>query len=178
MIASVKMPLDIWSIIDLVSALMNCICFEIIGGATPDKIIIISQKQHLDNYVIVVLIMSWIRFFSYFLVIRTISKLLLTLFRMINDAVSFIFIVMCYLLISATIFTTLFENIDQADYGGLAITVRMLYDAMLGTFVFEVGTTKDLSFSILMMVHVFIANIFLINYLIAILSTVYSYMTE
>jgi hypothetical protein len=132
MLAKVKIPFDIWTMIDLVSALLNCVCFEIIGGATPSKILVITEKQKLDNYVIVVLILSWIRFFSYFLVIRTISKLLLTLFRMITDALSFVFIVFCYILIAATIFTTLFENIDPDNYGGLAITCRMLFDAMLG----------------------------------------------
>ena len=36
----------------------------------------------------------------------------------------------------------------------------------------------EMSFSIAMMIHVFISNIFLLNYLVAILSTVYEIMFE
>lgn len=57
---------------------------------------------------IAVLIFSWIRFFAYFLVIGKISKLIMTLLRMLIDALSFIFIFSCYLLIAMTVFTTLF----------------------------------------------------------------------
>lgn len=39
-----------------------------------------ETKQVLDYYVIAVTICSWVRFFAYFLVIREISKLIMTLF--------------------------------------------------------------------------------------------------
>lgn len=66
---------------------------------------------------IAVVIVSWLRFFSYFLVIRTISKLFMTLIKMLKDTVSFILVVSCYLIIVTTIFTTLFSDVNEDDWG-------------------------------------------------------------
>jgi hypothetical protein len=106
----VKMPLDKWSMIDLISSFFNIICFNVIGKTKPETILERSKKETLDYYVIAVVIVSWMRFFGYFLVIRSISKLLSTLIKMIFDAVSFILIVSSYLLLMSTIFTTLFGD--------------------------------------------------------------------
>lgn len=62
----------------------------------------------MDFYVIGVVVGCWIRFFAFFLVIKPISKLIMTLIRMIKDTISFMFICGCYLLIAASVFTTLF----------------------------------------------------------------------
>ena len=55
-----------------------------------------------------VLLISWLRFFAYFLVIRNISKLSLTLIAMIGDTLNFMFIMGCWILIMGSVFTTLF----------------------------------------------------------------------
>lgn len=34
--AEIKMPYDKWTIIDTATAVLNLLCFNIIGGATPD----------------------------------------------------------------------------------------------------------------------------------------------
>jgi hypothetical protein len=108
MFADIKLPLDKWTTIDIVNALCNIVCFNVTGSMTPDTIIVKTRKQNIDFYVIAVVILSWFRFFSFFLIIKTISKLLMTLIQMIRDTLSFIFIVFCFLLISASIFTTIF----------------------------------------------------------------------
>ena len=69
LVAEVKMPLDLWTTIDAVSSILNILAFNIIGKAKPEDIIDYQRKASLDYYVIAVLILSWIRFFSYFLVI-------------------------------------------------------------------------------------------------------------
>jgi len=126
----------------------------------------------------VVLIVGWIRFFAYFLVIRTISKLINTLYRMMIDTVSFIFIVGCYFTLVSTMFITLFSHVDIEKYGKFSSSARSLFDAMLGNYEYITDPDFRLSFSVLMMVHIFISNIFLLNYLVAILSTVYEIMIE
>jgi hypothetical protein len=35
----VKMPLDMWSAIDLICSLFNIVCFNVIGSVTPEQII-------------------------------------------------------------------------------------------------------------------------------------------
>ena len=81
-----------------------------IGKTKPESILDPAQKQTLDYYVITVVIVSWLRFFAYFLVIRSISKFLNTLIKMIYDAVSFVLIMTSYLLLMGTVFTTLFSK--------------------------------------------------------------------
>jgi hypothetical protein len=128
--------------------------------------------------VIAVVIVSWLRFFGYFLVIRAISKLLSTLIKMIFDALSFILIVSSYLLLMATIFTTLFGNAMPEKYETISLSLRCLYDAMLGSYEYTDDGDYSASNSALTMIHVFLSNIFLLNFLVAILSTVYEIMQE
>ena len=54
------------------------------------------------------MVVSWFRFFGYFLMIRSISKLVMTLIKILYETLNFIFIVVCWLLLMATVFTMLF----------------------------------------------------------------------
>lgn len=123
-------------------------------------------------------IVGWARFFGYFLMIRQISKLIMTLIRMLVDTISFVFIVVCYLLLVSTIYTILFEEAMPEEYGTLSLSYRTLFDTLIGVYVYTERSNYLVSNSIITMIHVFIANIFLFNYLVAILSTVYSIMEE
>ncbi len=93
-------------------------------------------KDALDYFMIIVLVSTWIRFFLYFLVVRSISKLLLTLVEMIGDTLSFMIIVCCFIIIMASIFTTLFQDTDPR-YASLSLSVRMLFDAALAVYIYS-----------------------------------------
>ena len=108
LLATTRVNTDIWIIMDILGAILNLICFNFIGNVTKEQIKSSISKQTLDYYVIVVVVLSWLRFFSYFLVVRPISLLLNTLIKMLLNMVSFIFIITCFMLISGSIFTTLF----------------------------------------------------------------------
>jgi hypothetical protein len=125
---------------------------------------------------IFVLCICWLRFFTYFLVIRDISKLLLILIAMIGDTIAFMFIVCCFILIMSSVFTTLYQDIRPDKFGGLALTARALFDASIGNYDYDDMGDRELSFSVLQIVFVFFGNILLMNYLIAILSTTYENM--
>ena len=125
-----------------------------------------------------VLIVCWLRFFVYFLVMRSISKLILTLLAMIVDTLNFMFIVVCFILIMASIFTTLYQDTNPAKYGGFAITVRYMFDATISNYDYDGMGNRELSHTILIIFTVFFANILLLNYLIAILSTTYENMKQ
>lgn len=102
-----------------------------------------------------------------------------TLKRMLIDTMSFIFLSCCYFLIMSTIFTLLFQVPDPDDYGTLGISFKTLFIAFIGEyFYFDEYPNYAMSYQILIIVHIFLSHIFLMNYLIAILSTVYSYMNE
>ena len=173
------MPFDKWTIVDIISACFNIVCFNVIGSLTPEQVLNPAKKETIDYYVIAVLIASWLRFFMYFLVISHISKLLNTLVRMLYTTLSFIFIVACYMAMVSTMFTMLFNSVNKDKYQFLTLSLRSLFDAMLtNNYAYETNPDYQLSFSILLMIHIFIANIFLLNYLIAILATVYEIMQE
>ena len=160
----------------MVTGVVNVICFNYTGRLTPDDILNQAQKQTVDYYVVVVVVMSWIRFFSYFLLIRPVSKLLMTLIRMLWDTISFMFIMICYLLISSSVFTTLFQGPAPEFYGSMTLSLRTMFDYTLGNYDREDLERNNYSHSLLLIVHLIISNIFLLNYLIAILSTVYATM--
>lgn len=75
--------MDLWTTIDILCSFLNIVCFQVIGAVTPDKVVIVTERQKLDYYVITVVIISWLRFFAYFLLIAKISKFLMTLMRML-----------------------------------------------------------------------------------------------
>lgn len=92
---------------------------------------------------------------------------------MMRDTISFMFIMTCYLLIAATIFSTLFRVQDQEKYGSLPLSFRTMFDYTLGNYDQVKLAYNNDSHSNLMMIHIVISNVFLLNFLIAILSTVY-----
>ena len=78
----------------------------------------------------------------------------------------------------ATVFTTLFQGPAEAEYGSLSISLRTLFDTMLGNNDDVTMTSRVDLHTYLRMFHIVCSNIFLLNYLIAILSSAYEYMRE
>ena len=72
--AEIKIPLDYWTIVDFLCSLFNIVCFNVIGDTTPETIISTKSKMILDYYLLAVLIVGWVRFFSYFLVVKRVAK--------------------------------------------------------------------------------------------------------
>jgi hypothetical protein len=64
-----KLVFDLWTLVDLVSTIMNLMCFNVIGNVRVEQMEDVTQKRVLDYYVICVTIVSWLRFFSYFFLI-------------------------------------------------------------------------------------------------------------
>jgi hypothetical protein len=102
----------------------------------------------------------------------------MTLIRIVIDTVAFIFLVASYLLIMGTIFCILYANDGSGSYVTIGLSTRTMFDAMMANYSYTSDTSYIVGFSILMIIHVFISNIFLVNYLVAILSTVYEIMRE
>ena len=132
LVANVKLVFDIWTAVDLVSSVFNLFCFNYIGSVKSDAIIYPAKKEILDYYVIAVTVMTWVRLFSYFLVIRTISKLLHTLLRMLMDTFAFVFIFCCYMIMVCTLFTTLFSIPEPEAFGTISLSCKSLFDAFIG----------------------------------------------
>ena len=106
--AKKRIAFDKWTIMDSLSAILNIAAVQLIQRIDPETLTIARWKDAVDYFMIFVLCICWLRFFTYFLVIRDISKLLLILIAMIGDTVAFMFIVCCFILIMSSVFTTLY----------------------------------------------------------------------
>lgn len=51
---------------------------------------------------------------------------------MVIDTLSFMFIIVCCMVILASVFTTLFQDINEDLYGGMFLTIRSMFDIALG----------------------------------------------
>ncbi len=121
----------------------------------------------------IILTMVWIRFSMYFLVIEPISKLLLTLYKMLGDAFAFISIVICFLMLMASIFTRLYQDNNPDRYGNLRASISTLFDAMVPVYSYAGMGNREASHNYLMMMVVSITSVIMLNFVIAILSTTY-----
>lgn len=118
--AKKKIGFDKWTIMDSLSAFLNIFAVELVSGLRAEDFNNPKKKDIVDYFMIFVLCICWLRFFTYFLVIRDISKLLLILVAMIGDTLAFMFIVCCFILIMSSVFTTLYQDTNPDKYGGLA----------------------------------------------------------
>lgn len=91
-------------------------------------------------------------------------------------------ILSCYMILMTTVFATLFRDSTTTDaiqdYHSVFTTLRALVDYFLANFSVKDMGSFATSHSILYIVHVTISNIFLLNFLVAILQTVYDIMIK
>jgi len=70
------------------------------------------------------------------------------------------------------------DSTGVSNYDSYFYAMRTVFDGMLAVYSYEIQEEYGISYSIFTVVHVFIINIFLLNYLVAILSMVYNEMHE
>ena len=93
-----------------------------------------GTKDYIDYLVAFVLILAFGRFFLLFLVVPSISKMLLTIITMLIDVMPFAFIMVCYILFSTQFFSTLYQDIIQDKYGTLFFSFRQNFDNALAVY--------------------------------------------
>ena len=97
---------------------------------------------------------------------------------MVAEAQWFLLLLVIYLVMITPIFSILFQE-DSIAYIDFVSTLRTLWDSMLGNYGYNVQSEEEkYKHTIFMILHIFISNIFLLNYLIAILATVFEEMNE
>ena len=124
-------------------------------------------------------LVSWTRFLSFFLVISSMSKLLMTLSKMITACITFLFITLCYLQMMVPVFNTLFQE-ESINYINPLQVLLTLWDNMItgGGLFFGDQSSFKIENDVWMLFHMLVSHVFLLNYLIAILATVYENMLE
>ena len=136
------------------------------------------QKDLIDWIVAVVFIFIWAKPSVLFLVVPSISKMLITLIFMLQDVGAFLVIMIIYIIAMTQIFSTLFQDIAP-QFATLFLSVRTTFDTMIGVYAYEGTDNKwELIFTGLMILNLFFIFILLLNFMVAILSTTYGTMLE
>lgn len=165
--------------IDVVFASAGALVFAYITELKDYKIMLDEEgKNTLDFMVALVLTLSWIRFFMLFLVVPNVSNMLLTLIKMMLDVCPFLFIMLVYIVLSAQIFTTQYQDINTGSYGEIGASLRTTYDQAMAVYTYVGASDQEILFSIMTIFNIFIIGILLLNFMIAILSTTYSNLLE
>ena len=71
----------------------------------------------------------------------------------------------------------MYYSIDRDSFGSYPYATRTLFDAMLGNYVQNTYPQRDIEYKILFTIFMLCSHVFLLNYLIAILSSVYAIMS-
>ena len=100
---------------------------------------------------------------------------------MIKKVSAFTFLILCYFLVMSTIFTIKYCYIDPDSYGTIFLTSRKLFEYMINC-----GFEQNVDFTpgyfglhtVLICFHTFVSHVFLENFIIALINTVYKDMIE
>ena len=80
--------------------------------------------------------------------------------------------------LSAAIFTTVFQDINKSLYGDFITSSKTMFDGLMASYGYKGFGEYEMLHMVMLWTHIFIANILLLNYLIAILSDSYVGMLE
>ena len=152
--------------------------FQYITILDPEIFLSDSKKNNVDYMVALLLVLALIRFFILFLAVESVSKMLLTLIYMMIDVGTFLFIMICYLAFSTLLFSALYQDTNQTDYGSIFSSLQVIFLNLLGGYQYIGAGNQEMIFTGLTLIHIFIVNILLLNFMIAILSNTYGEMLE
>lgn len=176
--ATVDLPDDLWSKVDLFCALFQIISQSLTSTITAHVIDSKDIKVYYNILQIVTILATWFRLFSLLFVVEKFSKLISTILEMLTGGLTFLAIVVCYLIMMSSFAMCIFQE-HAITYSTFIYTMRTLFDAMLGMYDYgAIRTNYKQIHTLFMIFHIYVANIFLLNYLVAILSTIYEEMDE
>ena len=90
-------------------------------------------KSKIDWLVSIVIMLAYLRLFILFLVIPSVSRMLLTLAAMLKDVTEFFALMLCYLFFSMQVFQTLYQD-KNSNYSNMWLSVRATYDIVCGSY--------------------------------------------
>lgn len=82
---------------------------------------------------LIIVFSTYLRFFGILFVVQPVSKLIMTIIKMLGSATTFIFICIGYLLMMLSIYMTLFRESSIA-YSDNFNTFRTMFDALMATY--------------------------------------------
>ena len=172
--------MDVWSQIDIFCAFTNISCLSSLRFIKKEDIIDEKRKVLFNILMQATVLATWSRIIGIALVMELFSKLIIIIWEMLFSAGVFLFIVMYYLIAMSVCALALFQEANPL-YKDLIYIWRAMFDNMMAAYSYDLFPSQKrmkVEHTFFMFIHIYIANIFLLNYLVAILSTVYSEMME
>ena len=185
---------DYWTMYDCLTSLINMVNIILITSTVNPSLFgistetvkanIIYYNRSLKYFIALVVSINWIRAVIFFYCLRGTSSLLVTLVLMIKSTLNFLIIISGYLLITTTLFYFIFystedSNADPRNFNTFTLTLNFLFDAMVSNFNhpnFSLNNDYDIINRVLLIIHIFISNVLLLNYLVAVLMVVFNYV--
>ena len=150
-------------------AILSALIFGLISSLDYKVLLDERLKDYIDALVSIVFIVILARPFMLFLVVPSVSKMLLTLVAMLSAVGGFGTLQICYLIMSTQIFSTLYQDINE-NYNSIFVSFRTTFDSMLGGYSYAGSGEQEEIFSALMIINLLISHVLLLNFMIAILS--------
>ena len=173
-----KLPIDAWQINDLCSAVATMTIFTFLSSVPVKNLLDGQIKEYYDVLVIILSTLNLLRLSFFLIVYKNMSTLILTLKAMLIDTIPFIILLWLYIIGMSLMYTTLFQDINKGVYGTLTNTVVALFDDVNASYSYSGFKDWELGHMALLIIHVYMGNIVMLNYLIAILSKSYVDMLE
>jgi hypothetical protein len=177
--AKIPMQLDKWSTADVQCATINIFCNFALQLISPDDILS-GEKLPYNFLMLMIVFITWYRVIMIMYVQEKFSVLLMTIAKMMTAGMNFFMMLIYYFLIMAMVFLAIFGDELPATYENIFETVRLMFDYLMGSYSWLTLDSgfMDLMHTFFLILHVYLANIFMLNYLVAILSDVFGAMVE
>lgn len=156
--------------------MINIFCNIALQWINPD--VILSGEKLLFNFLMLLIVfITWYRMVVIMYVQEKFSVLLMTIAKMLVEGSYFFVMLIYYFLIMAMVFLALFGD-EVPIYSNLIETVVLMFDYLMGAYSWIPleSSFMDLMHTGFMIFHIYLANIFMLNYLVAILSDVFGVM--
>jgi len=88
-------------------------------------------KEPFDLTIAFIVVVTWFRFFNFFLLVPRLARLVVTIYQILLDTMTIIFLLILVFIISITAFTTRFYQIDPR-FESFWHTGRYLFGCMVG----------------------------------------------
>lgn len=166
---------QVWFYTDIIVSIGILFGISFMNRMTYDDLMHSSRKSQFDYAIVCVVVITWLRFFNYFLLDKKLAKLSVTLLQIIRDTMSFVFLTVLILIIFTFAFTTRFSEVDE-NYQDLWHSLRYLFDVFIANYEYDYKGNYQRSYSAFLIIFLLITNVFLLNYMATIIDSIFKYM--
>lgn len=170
---------DIWTQIDVCSALFSITTFRMISQSSIDQLDPSTDWKRMLNYMVTAnAIFQYLRAFSFLLLIESLSKMIITFLNMLIDTLPFLMLLCIFILLMMSICATLFQDVNPDMFGYFTISFQSVFDGILAPGAYTGFGEFETLWSVIYQLITLFGNVLMLNYLVAILSSTYENLLQ